>query len=95
MTTEIEEAIKLLKANGYSVIKKPEPVKLLPCVCGRKRISRFYTYGRNTGYLYKCPVCGLMGMTGKTEREAKILWNKAIKTIEVSRGEKDESSVSM
>ena len=74
--TEIEDAIKLLKANGYSVTKKPEPVKLLPCVCGRKRIDSWIT---RDGYYYKCPVCGLMGMTGKTEREAKILWNKVVK----------------
>lgn len=75
---EIEEAIKLLKANGYSVVKKPEPVKLLSCKCGRKRIDSWIA---PNGYFYKCPVCGLRGMVGKNNKEAKILWNKAVETM--------------
>lgn len=88
---EIEEAIKLLKANGYSVIKKPEPVKLLPCVCGRKRIDLFYTFnGLGSGRFYKCPKCGLTSNKGKNEREAKILWNIRVSRRSKQAEEKDD-----
>ena len=77
MEKQIEEAIKLLKANGYSVTKKPEPVKLLPCVCGRKRLSLWYMMGSGNEF-YKCPNCDFAGESAKTTREAKILWNEAV-----------------
>ena len=80
--TEIEDAIKLLKANGYSVTKKPESVKLLPCVCGRKRLSLWYKMGSGNEF-YKCPICDFTGESAKTTREAKILWNEAVEKAKV------------
>lgn len=58
------------KRRGYNLIKKPEPVKLLPCVCGRKRIGSFYRQG-NMHY-YKCETCGLSAAPGTSERHAKV-----------------------
>lgn len=79
MEKQIEETIKLLKANGYSVYKKKETVKKLPCVCGRKRLARWWVCGSSEGNeFYECPKCGLKGGIGKNNREALLLWNEAV-----------------
>lgn len=64
------------KRRGYNLIKKPEPVKLLPCVCGRKRIGSWFTLGRM--HFYKCETCGLSAAPGTNERHAKVNWNVMI-----------------
>lgn len=64
------------RRRGYNLIKKPEPVKLLPCVCGRKRIGSFYRQGNM--YYYKCETCGLSAAPGTNERHAKVNWNVMI-----------------
>lgn len=85
METKIEEAIKLLKANGYSVYKKKETVEKLPCVCGRKRLKKWWVSGGDGNEMYECPNCGLKGGIGKNNREARLLWNEA---VEKAREEK-------
>ena len=77
----VEELKLEAKKLGYNIIKiPPKPVKLLPCVCGRKRIDSYATYNTDTkesGYIYKC-TCGLRSDIGKTIREAKAKWNERV-----------------
>ena len=64
------------KRRGYNLIKKPEPIKLLPCVCGRKRLEQMWcTY--NWSY-FRCPKCMIYSEKGKNDRQAKLNWNKMI-----------------
>lgn len=73
------------KRRGYNIIKKPEPVKLLPCVCGtgRRKVEQWVNaYGR----YYKCDNCGLESFVGRSERKAKLYWNRL---IEIERKIKD------
>lgn len=83
---EIEKAISFLKANGYSVIKKKKStVKLSPCLCGRGRgliylSSTIISNGSKILGKYRSYICecGFEGGLGKTEQEARILWNESI-----------------
>lgn len=70
---EIEAAVELLKANGYSVTNKKKLPMKLPCVCGRKRTS---TWTGPDYYVYRCE-CGFK-VKGKTMRELRENWNKAV-----------------
>ena len=65
------------KRRGYNLIKIPEKVKLLPCVCGagRRKVEQWHTV---TGRYYKCDNCGLESFVGRSERKAKLLWNATI-----------------
>jgi len=82
----VEELKLEAKKLGYNIIKiPPKPVKLLPCVCGRKRIDNYVTYdsvAKESGYIYKC-TCGLRSERGKTIREAREKWNEAVERTEV------------
>lgn len=64
------------KRRGYNLIKIPEPVKLLPCVCGNDKHHRVFIMS-GLQY-YSCQKCGLVAEDGKTERQAKLNWNKMI-----------------
>ena len=64
------------KRRGYNIIKIPEKVKLLPCVCGKKRLSLWYTQGKMQ--FYCCDECGLRSAPARSERRAKIHWNEMI-----------------
>ena len=67
------------KRRGYNVIKIPEKVKLLPCVCGRKKLECWCSVDAGVGYeLYVCPNCDLEAPKGKTNRQAKLNWNAMI-----------------
>lgn len=84
----VDELRAEAKAMGYGLHKLKPYVKTLPCVCGRKQISLWHcpiyikdsqgverkTYGTQL----VCPNCGKKGAWGKTEREAKILWNESV-----------------
>lgn len=63
------------KRRGYNLIKIPEKVKLLPCVCGRRRLVLWWG---NHGESYACPICGSEGESGKNNRQARLNWNKMI-----------------
>lgn len=75
----LEELKAEAERQGYKLMKKPEPMpKIKPCPCGRKILSRLYTWDRRTGtgyILIRCPKCGCEGDWGKNEREARELWN--------------------
>lgn len=67
------------KRRGYNLIKIPEKVKLLPCVCGRKRIRPYYQTG---GYeFYRCD-CGLVAEKDKKSNQARLNWNKMIEEVQ-------------
>lgn len=73
-----DEEIKAeVRHRGYKMIKIPEPVKLLPCVCGRIRLSTPYQLGTGNKF-YSCPKCGRSSMPSRTSKQAKINWNKMI-----------------
>ena len=64
------------KRRGYNLIKIQPYVKLLPCVCGRKRIGSWMTQGRMK--YYRCDDCGLGAAPARSDRQAKIFWNEMI-----------------
>ena len=64
------------KRRGYNLIKRQPYVKLLPCVCGRKRIDLWHSAGNNKHYA--CPNCDTIAEKGKTTHQAKLNWNKLI-----------------
>lgn len=64
------------KRRGYNLIKIPENVKLLPCVCGNEKHHRVFIMS-GLQY-YSCRECGLVAEDGKTERQTKFNWNKMI-----------------
>lgn len=64
------------KRRGYNLIKIPEKVKLLPCVCGSERRDRVFVM-RGFEY-YSCANCGLVAKEGKSTKEAKLNWNAMI-----------------
>ena len=64
------------KRRGYNLIKIPEKVKLLPCVRGNTEHRRVFIMS-GLQY-YSCRKCGLVAEDGKSERQAKLNWNKMI-----------------
>lgn len=62
---------------GYNLIKKQEPVKLLPCICGYKYRSLWHDTKDGTCFL-ACDGCDFRGYKAKNKYRAKIAWNKAI-----------------
>lgn len=73
---DVETCIKFLKEHGYSVSKKAEAVHISTCVCGYKGTELWYGHGTVRRV---CRHCGLSGEPGKTDREAKLNYNKAVK----------------
>ena len=72
--------VKTLIEKEIHRIESQRKVKLLPCKCGRKRPEQWHKYikgeGRE-GFIYQC-VCGVEGKAMKTDREARLAWNKAV-----------------
>lgn len=67
--------------QGYVLIKKPDPMpKLMPCVCGRKRIGLWNRWVDNVGmFKYRCPRCDKQSeVWAKSVREARSIWNDMI-----------------
>lgn len=72
------EELKLEAAKlGYNITKKPEPVKLLPCVCGHNKRHLWFDCETQM-HFYRCGYCGFDGYQSKTKKDAKTNWNKAI-----------------
>lgn len=81
------EAAKL----GYNIIKKPEPmplVKLLPCVCGCNKRSKWYS---NKLSWYKCNKCGFTGGSAYNERDVRIKWNEAVEKAKTEMNSASEN----
>lgn len=74
--SEIDKAIALLKANGYSVTKRKPYERLIPCVCGHERRAFWWT---PEGSFFQCHKCDFKGGKGKGEREARSKWNEAVR----------------
>lgn len=70
----LEELKVEAKKHGYHLIKDPEKVYLLPCVCGCNRREKWY--GAHS-IILKCKECG-RSATGDTELEAKKQWNRMV-----------------
>lgn len=60
---------------GYTLIKKPESIKMLPCTCGSKRRSEWFSAGQ---IFYCCNRCGKKSPPANTVRGAKRAWNEMI-----------------
>lgn len=76
------EELKLEAAKlGYKLIKKQESIKFLPCICGRNARHLWWDCDTQMCF-YRCKYCGFKGNQGKTERKAKINWNKTIEASE-------------
>lgn len=75
----LDELKREAKLHGYKLIPIVPYVKLAPCKCGRKRGAKqwFCTDGSGVTF-YKCDYCGLEALGAKTEREARINWNKIV-----------------
>lgn len=71
------EELKLeAKKQGYKLIKIYKKERLLPCICGRRRRSRWYD---STDYMtMKCDYCGRQ-VKGRTEFELHKKWNAMIR----------------
>lgn len=65
------------KRRGYKLIKIPERIKLLPCTCGYKHSS---LWSGPAGRFYKCDDCGIKAPPAKTQKQAKLNWNKMIES---------------
>jgi hypothetical protein len=79
----LDELKREAKSHGYKLIPIVPYVKLEPCKCGRKRGAKqwFCTDGSNVTF-YRCDYCGLEAPGAKTEREARINWNKMVAEVE-------------
>lgn len=86
-----EGLIECAKRHGFNISKKKDPrIKLIPCVCGAKRISTYvcknYLHPFR-GVVCRCPKCGLKVCIDKSkedpkdvdwdklEQEARLMWN--------------------
>lgn len=67
------------KRRGYNLIKIPEKVKLLSCVCSKKNPQCWCSVDTDNKYeLYVCSNCDLEAPKAKTNRKARLNWNKMI-----------------
>ena len=65
--------------QGYSLVKKPLRTTLLACICGCGRRKHWYS---NDGTItLVCMKCG-KSVTGKSEMNARVNWNKEITRIQ-------------
>lgn len=73
------------KRRGYNLIKIPEKVKLLPCVCGGKKLKTWYVPGKKQ--FYECPNCGLRSEPATMIRQMNLNWNKMIEEVQNERND--------
>ena len=74
----VEELKKIANEMGYNIIKKQEYIKLLPCKCGCNRRSHWGGFNEHNAVILVCENCGARAQ-GKTEREARINWNRMVR----------------
>ena len=75
-----EELKQEAKKQGFNLVKQPVYIPLAKCSCGASRSVRclYSIYGDR----YKCIKCGLEGNPGKTNRQARENWNKAVESVQ-------------
>ena len=72
----LQELKKEAKKQGYKLVKDNPLPKLLPCKCGRKRMSKeYWSCGKTEKVIIVCPSCNIYS-EGSTERKARENWNK-------------------
>ena len=64
--------------QGYRLVKKPLRTTLLACICGCRK--REHWYGNDGTITLVCMKCGKQ-VTGKSEMNARVNWNKEITRI--------------
>ena len=73
----LEELKAEAKAKGYKLIKDEPYIRQSTCICGAKNTSMWWK-GNDVCKL-KCRKCGFASESWvKTQKEAKIAWNKAV-----------------
>lgn len=87
----VEELKAEAKKLGYNIIKIPEKVKKLNCVCGAssRLVKSWYLsgYGAESGLFFRCKKCGRESDVAKKETEAIKNWNALVeKEIEKNYG---------
>ena len=75
-----EELKAIAKDMGYNLIKAEPYIKFKPCTCGSNRRSHWYN--SKGSQCYECKKCGKQSPWGKTEQEARKLWNFIIEKEE-------------
>ena len=73
----VQELKERAKKMGYNLIPIKKREKLLPCVCGRKRLE-CWVNAVDCIKTVRCPICGLEAK-GSTEYESRHAWNEMIK----------------
>lgn len=81
----LEELKAEADRQGYYLEKKKKYIKLMPCICGRKRINLWCF--SNGAWVYICPNCGRESQSSKTQIGAKKNWNKLITHIKTTEDE--------
>lgn len=71
--------------QGYYLEKKKVYTRLLPCVCGKKRINLWRL--SNGVWVYICPNCGRESQSSKTQIGAKKNWNELMNHIKTTEDE--------
>ena len=73
-----EELKAEAKRQGYKLIKIPEKIVFSNCICGAGQRKRHHYYTTGNEQFYECRECGFRSPSAKTQRQAKINWNKAV-----------------
>ena len=81
----VEELKALAAGMGYRVVRNsPKVEPLLPCVCGRKRITDWYDMYTHE-LVYQCPKCGREARA-ITKKKLKAAWNEAMRNESAGEG---------
>lgn len=82
----LEELKAEADRHGYYLEKKKKYIKLMPCVCGKKRIN-LWCSSLNHTWFYICPECGRESQESKTKIGAKKNWNSLMEHIKTTHDE--------
>ena len=78
----LEELKAEADRQGYYLEKKKVYTKLMPCICGKKRIHLWCS--SDGTWFYICPKCGRESQPSKTQIGAKRNWNNLINHIKTT-----------
>lgn len=86
----LEELRKEAKKLGYKLVKDTPKIEFVPCVCGANRRHRWVRAGGSMGF--ECQKCGRKSPFGKTEQEARLLWNQMIEELQNDNSQKTKKN---